>query len=132
VEGPDLRGGSARGRRLHAELLPEGEAGARAARVRSVRSPPDQDQGTVACPCTGSLFSRACRASAAVTRASSAMRGAAYVAMTLTHGFASEAAAVSHGSDEECVVFTSLPPPRNPANVSLENDISVLELLCLP
>lgn len=49
VEAPDLRGGPARGWRLHAELLLESTARAREARVCSLRSPSDQDQGTFAC-----------------------------------------------------------------------------------
>lgn len=48
VEDADVRGGAARRGRVHAELLPEGAARARAARVRALRAPPHQDQGTSA------------------------------------------------------------------------------------
>lgn len=46
VEDVDVCGGAARGRGLHAQLLPEGAARARETRVCPVRSPADQDQGT--------------------------------------------------------------------------------------
>lgn len=49
VEALELRGGSARRWRLHAELLLESTARARETRVCSLHSPPDQDQGTFAC-----------------------------------------------------------------------------------
>ncbi|NP_001264439.1 cytochrome c oxidase subunit VIa polypeptide 1 isoform 2 [Gallus gallus] len=44
VEDAELRGGAARSRCLHAELLPEGAARARAARVHPLRSPPHPQQ----------------------------------------------------------------------------------------
>lgn len=48
VEDADVRGGAARRGRVHAQLLPEGAARARAARVRALRAPPHPDQGTSA------------------------------------------------------------------------------------
>lgn len=104
VEDAELRGGAARSRCLHAELLPEGAARARAARVHPLRSPPHPQQGAFTCSVLRLLCSvtSECPEFRLGGARASAERGAVYTAVVLTHSFGPGSAVCGSSGEQRC------------------------------
>lgn len=124
VEDAELRRGAACGRCLYAELLPEGTAQTRAARVHPLLSSPHPHQGAfVYLLCS---VSSECLVFQIGGAQASAERGVVCTAVLLTRGFA-PSSAVSGSSG----TTVHLPAPGSLGDVS-QNNISGVEILCLP